>query len=517
MTSISTTHRMAVEGGSGCDVDGKARQPQFEHAPIHTGPAPNLPTLNRQATRESPLRIHLPHLLEQYGETCKPTALAMLDAYHAARHRIANVPLRKNGNLLYEEQLNRYARAQGLVPQVSVRQIAKSHGSLQGEVLRFDAMERMATDMGYTARTESPANVGEFTRLVAAQLAGGCPLIAYFGVSQGRQGDRPRGYPSALPSASEHACLIVGIDTKKDTMDVAHWGRVHAGIPIPWFYAAMNALAETRKPESYAKALDPEATGSIRKYVYVPEGSSDGVHPGSRRTAPVPPEGTGFRNRVLTLAPNEASARWPAACAVAPLIALKDLGGTVSVDGRQHAFFIELQMRPAGHMHEQPRADCEAAYERTESKRSTANRLMRRNGAAPNGWNIQVRRFDEIGATSVIAKRLYSHREAIQLPGTEAADWLLMAQRSKLYRACEGHQTQASVPQPVLQAQVIQATRDGSGVCSSSAAPSATTSGSSNWATFSRSSCQVAGSSSPCRLRPAKRRSHRCMTRTRPW
>jgi hypothetical protein len=429
-------------------------------------------------TEAGRLQVRLPHLTPQHGHTCKPTTLAMLDWYHASRLKLPNIPMHKNRGGRHESQLNKFSAP--AAPLQSVRQIAKAHGSLQGEVLESTAMVKIAKDMGYRAETKSPANVDEFGKFVVDQLSNGNPPLAFFAVSKGARADAPFGFPSLVHPEQEHACLIVGIDTRHRTIDIAHWGEVYRRVPIERFHRSMNILAKTRGPETYART-DPATLaqpGQLKYQLVKPGTSQVTLDVDTLRTTGTPKDGTGFNNLVMSLVPDESNARWGSSIAdrrrddeqqagasgTSGPLGMSDLGGNLALSGLQHNFFIELEGKPAGHAMERPAFDVTARFDRTEQKRRTANKVWGKKGVVPNGWNIQGLMPNDTGPSMLIAKRLYSTKERLQLPGTEGADWVLDARRSKLYQASSEHETAPSVPAAVRQAKAIVRKVDDDGV-----------------------------------------------------
>lgn len=311
-------HSCSAEGDQFPSSHFTAREPSSSGStsPLHS--VSSVDSLDRspsdtwEQTEVGKIHLVLPNVIHQHGHICKPTALANLDWYYANHLQVPNIPLRKNHNGFYESQLNEYAKYKA--PFMSVRQIAKSHGSVQGEVLQFDALAEIAEDMGYVTNVLTPANIEEFTRHVAGQLSKGNPPLACFAVSKGGRGDAPAGFPSLIHPENEHACLIVGIDTNKNTLDIAHQGEVYSNVPIKDFYKSMNILPRTRKPESYKETINRYLHHHYRKYELVkPKNNlAYNMRRGTRRTSYSPRGNSGFKNRLFVITPDESNARWSA-------------------------------------------------------------------------------------------------------------------------------------------------------------------------------------------------------------
>ncbi|MGI4848131.1 MAG: hypothetical protein ACRYGK_08355, partial [Janthinobacterium lividum] len=161
--SISIRHRLM---GGLITWNKKTENPRFESmVPV---PSPGK------------LEVTLPGVLAQGGSTCKPTAIGNVDLYHATRLRKANIPVHKNRNDLYKPELNEFATINS---NISVRQIAKQYGSLHGEVLQSNGMERIAQQMGYSSSVLHPKDLHDFGAILASQLARGNPVIAFYELS----------------------------------------------------------------------------------------------------------------------------------------------------------------------------------------------------------------------------------------------------------------------------------------------------------------------------------------------
>jgi len=189
--------------------------------------------------------IKLPKVMIQQGQICKPTALANLDYYYSDLHKVPNIPLNKNSKGLFANQLNEHAA--NSVATNSIRKIAKQHGSLQGEVLQADLLEKIVQDMGYSAKSLTPTNLQEFTDHVANELQKNHPLLVCFSVvnridnkEQGLKLGHPNPYTSN-GGKTEHACLITGFNAQNNTVTIAHWGKTYSNIPIDHLYRSMKS------------------------------------------------------------------------------------------------------------------------------------------------------------------------------------------------------------------------------------------------------------------------------------
>lgn len=250
--------------------------------------------------------IQLPTVQRQFGHTCKPTALANLDSYYAAQYGIPNIPMRKNKNNLYPVQINKYTQG---APLLSVRQLAKQNDSAQGEVLQASDLVAIAKEMGYSSSVLHQSSVNEFREIVEYQILRGAPVFACFATSKGEPGDPPSGFPCVTKPENEHACLIVGIDKRKDTLIIAHWGEVYSGVKINDFYDSMNILPEVRGPEIYTKVnYDQEDRGTL-KYNLVADEQATKLPPDSLVKSKTPSD-YGFKSLLFVMTPDMSNERW---------------------------------------------------------------------------------------------------------------------------------------------------------------------------------------------------------------
>jgi len=249
----------------------------------------------------------------QDGHICKPTALANLDHYYSDLFKVPNIPLRKNSKGIYENQLNRYAGNSTATS--SIREIAKRHYSVQGEVLQSDQLKKIAQDMGYSAKSLTPENLEEFTNHVAKGLQQNQPLLVCFAVSKGEDGV-PMGLPKIFSSdggKAEHACLITGFNAQNNTVTIAHWGNTYSNIPIDFLYRSMNTLPDTKEQEIYKKrnsTPDEIMGGMPPKYDLAGKNEREDLPAAALRESITPEKNSGFKNRLFVITPDLSNERW---------------------------------------------------------------------------------------------------------------------------------------------------------------------------------------------------------------
>lgn len=257
-------------------------------------------------------KIDLP---SQDGHVCKIAALANLDFYHATRLALPNIPLRKNKNYFYDDQLNDKAMKTDI--HTSFRAISKEFGSLQGEILSRDMLISIATKAGYSSAMLHPYSLKDFVLCVSNAMSNNHPLIACFSVNIHQDKNIPQGFPSKIFNDTEHACLILGIDVGKNSLTIAHWGEIYHGIPIDLFYHSMNVLPRTRDAEVYIKTGESYRNDYNVKYQLIggPTFSPSSLNSveGTERQTSVPLPNSGFKNCLFYCKPDFNHPRWKSA------------------------------------------------------------------------------------------------------------------------------------------------------------------------------------------------------------
>lgn len=266
-------------------------------------------TTDESAAPTGTVEISLPKIVQQTGHICKPAALATLDAYYAVQHGVAAIPLRKNRkartNLDAESPTERPTATQA---QLSVRQLTKRHGSIQGEVLEAENYRHLAKTMGYSVDVLSPDDPAAFKKIVLNHLSKGQPLVTCFAV------DRENGHPQSEYLDNEHACLITACDPVANTIDIVHWGQTFQHLSIVDMFDSMNILPAEREQEIYYRrddsCSDPRFKTSTFKYEK--ECRQVGNSAEAERKSIIPARGSGFKNKIFSIVPDLNSPRWNA-------------------------------------------------------------------------------------------------------------------------------------------------------------------------------------------------------------
>ena len=258
---------------------------------------------NEVAELPRAVSIDLPKIVPQTGHICKPTALANIDAYYAHQHGVSSIPLRKNHKFRFDSEST---FSPNVRHSISIRELSKRHGSIQGEVLEAEQYQQLAIKMGYSVEIMSPENSAAFKQLVLSHLANGHPLVACFAV------DRKTGQPESNYSDNEHACVITGCDPVTNTIDIVHWGKTFHAIPIDDMFDSMNTLPEEREQEIYYRCEEFNDASHLeavnRKYDKEDRRLKGGEKGKTKSIIPMP--GSGFKNKVFSIVPDSNSSRW---------------------------------------------------------------------------------------------------------------------------------------------------------------------------------------------------------------
>jgi hypothetical protein len=164
----------------------------------------------------------------QTGHNCKITAIATIDNYFAKLVGFTPIPLHKQ---------KRHP--------ISIRQIAKTKGSLQGELLEIRLFTEILKDLGYHSELmDVQDNVLNFQHQLQLQIDSENLIIGCFAV------DRETEQPASSYENNEHAAVIHGYDLQTGMLDMTHWGK-NRKAPIHEFYHSSLLLPQQRESEHY--------------------------------------------------------------------------------------------------------------------------------------------------------------------------------------------------------------------------------------------------------------------------
>ncbi|MDF1757749.1 MAG: hypothetical protein P1U74_05585 [Legionellaceae bacterium] len=215
----------------------------------------------------------------QSGHNCKIVAIACIDDYWSRRLKFPKIYVHKNKRGVYSN-----------IPEekISIRQIAKTHGSIQGELLEIEQLNEILKEIGYNSKTvDCAGDIEIFKGTIKKSLELGQPLICFFAV------DRDTSQPTSVYDDNEHACVVSGYlesDGASFTR-VIHWGQ-ELWFPTEELFNSAMVLPQTRLPENYYRV-----DNRVLKYQKSPDGS---FTYNSIQTS-TPKESTGFKAKLIVV------------------------------------------------------------------------------------------------------------------------------------------------------------------------------------------------------------------------
>lgn len=210
--------------------------------------------------------------VQQTGHNCKITAIATIDKYFAKKLGFEPIPLHKKKSAL-----------------ISIRQLSKMRGSLQGELLESHQISEILMDLGYeTELIDFQTGYELFKETVISNIRQENLIIACFATDT-------RGYPSnEYNNNNEHAAIIHGINTETETLGIMHWG-ISITTTMRDFYESSMVLPLHREPEYYL-SIKPQNTN--KKYELI---SDYRRIDSSVKKSITPLANSGFRGKLLII------------------------------------------------------------------------------------------------------------------------------------------------------------------------------------------------------------------------
>jgi hypothetical protein len=261
----------------------------------------------------------------QYGYTCKTVAIAAVEAYFAEKYGYSALPLEKtikgyeakapestDDAVVFEREI--VSRKPSKV-RVSIRELAKHRGSVQGELLELSQVPDILKEMGYEKSTtvDFRYNFDLFKSTIKEKLRKGNLVIAFFAVDQNLESPS-LGFPvgvegksaedlAHLGSSGEHAAVISGFDEEKDELQMVHWGKSWT-TSFQSFYDAAMILEEQHGKNTYRKNLSWVGDSTAWKY---DAGSMDIDSSIRIRESITPRPGSGFKGQLVVIEAPEPS------------------------------------------------------------------------------------------------------------------------------------------------------------------------------------------------------------------
>ncbi|MGP3593610.1 hypothetical protein [Vagococcus sp. WN89Y] len=261
-----------------------------------------------EATHGTGIHFKQEHIAPRRGEHCKLVSLSQLDAYFAERMGKHALPLLKE---------HHYG--------VSLRQMAKEEGSLQGEILQSTTLKKIAEKIGYSVEMVRPENLIEFKDCLKNNINDKGIIIFYALETDDLYDiydDRFFANHNSVETF-EHASVISWYDSEREICTLNHWQEKHPGIPVELLFKSNQSLKASRMKEFYSPSAqenhlymdykDPQ-TGK-RLYKYRIEHTEQYWNVKERKNiehlqtiSPVP--GTGFKGLVMLIEPDKNHPRW---------------------------------------------------------------------------------------------------------------------------------------------------------------------------------------------------------------
>lgn len=183
--------------------------------------------------------------IEQRGENCKLVALtkAIEHAHNKSKIKTPPVPLYKNKSA-----------------PASLRQFAKAHGSVVGEMYSLESLVKTSADAGYNVRTFAPFNEDEYVRqleqLIDQNLV---PIIFYeLDITPGER----YGYPMIGDGKNEHSGTVVAYyknEEDETRFIIDTWGQYYDYDGMELALSSFS-LAQKRQVETFSKIRVPNGS-----------------------------------------------------------------------------------------------------------------------------------------------------------------------------------------------------------------------------------------------------------------
>lgn len=214
---------------------------------------------------------HRIKIIPQTGSNCKSTAIATADATFASDLGFENIPLHKSTTHAF-----------------SIRELAKRHRSMQGELLQINQLNSMLSDLGYENNVVVCETYDLFKENIQNSLEQGDLIIACFAVN------RETRLPYQYDGGNEHATVIYGINTDTDELYMAHDNKEFV-IYARDFYDASTQLPLKREPEYYVRI------GGSQKYAVLDNQQDEVLLTQKVKKSITPELDSGFQKKLLVV------------------------------------------------------------------------------------------------------------------------------------------------------------------------------------------------------------------------
>lgn len=217
--------------------------------------------------------------VHQTGHNCKTTAIAAVDQYFASQLGFEPIPLHKKMSHV-----------------ISVRELAKEKGSIQGELLDVCQFTEIFADIGYeTELVDFHGDYDSFKKNITDNISEGNLLVACFAVDLAT-GNPTNQYIHDRPN--EHAAVIHGFDKDAETLTMTHWDKQRTTSMRDFYHSSMK-LPKERKPEYYRNV---KHENPVMKYDLIKPTLFDKILASKTiKKSIIPQKGSGFHARLFVI------------------------------------------------------------------------------------------------------------------------------------------------------------------------------------------------------------------------
>jgi hypothetical protein len=244
--------------------------------------------VQQQADLTKPRGLTVPLVVQtetQRGENCKLVALANAIEHAALITNTQRVPLYKNKS-----------------SPVSLRQFAKTYGSMVGEMYSLESLKSTCQAAGFMSKAYAPKSEESYILTIIQLIDDNLAPIIFFDLDNTR-GER-YGLPRMGDGKNEHAGVVGGYYTNalnETHFIILYWGQYYDIIARELALSSIHSLADRREVETFCKVLDPQG---ITKWVLFDRRHKFGaVMEGVplRTASPMKPTDTALKGKILVV------------------------------------------------------------------------------------------------------------------------------------------------------------------------------------------------------------------------
>lgn len=181
----------------------------------------------------------------QKGETCKLAAFAIVHDYFSQHGFCAHIPAYKFRNTITPAGGHHVISDN---PAASLREHAKTTGSVQGEFISPRMLETLAKTLDFHSNTVVPESLGQYINFIVDNIDNGIPVVIFLQVNT----------RSLLPDCTyeqpfaEHAVVAIGYNLVTNSVYVVNNGKFNT-FDINESWQAASAVSKKRRVEIYVR------------------------------------------------------------------------------------------------------------------------------------------------------------------------------------------------------------------------------------------------------------------------